>query len=56
MQQQQVSDFVKANQDSIILKILRFGIKNLNKFNLIEKPHKESVEQAYRYLEEIEAI
>ena len=37
MKDEQEADFLKTNQDIVILKILRFGIQNLMTFDLLER-------------------
>jgi len=50
------AEILRSNLASVILKMLRLGIKNVDNFDFIDKPDKRLLNDGYKLLEELNAI
>lgn len=50
------AEILRSNLASVILKMLRLGIRDINRFEFIDKPDKRLLNDGYKLLEELNAI
>ena len=43
-------DILKNNLDTVVLKLISLGFKNIEDFNFISKPHQQDILEAYESL------
>ncbi|MEM7360409.1 MAG: ATP-dependent RNA helicase HrpA [Pseudomonadota bacterium] len=50
------AEILRSNLASVILKMLRLGIRDINRFEFVDKPDKRLLNDGYKLLEELSAI